>query len=72
MAPHSSTALYLNQIAHLAIEMWESWWLVEHNVLDSFYGRTPEEMKSFTIKQEVGFSMEEHVPCPGYLALLET
>jgi hypothetical protein len=52
--------------------MWESWWLVEKNVQDPFDGRTPEEVKPLTIKQEVGFSMEKHIPCPGYLALLRT
>jgi hypothetical protein len=51
--------------------MWKCWWLVEQNVQNSFDGGTPEEVKSLTIKQEVGFSMEEHISCPGNLAILK-
>jgi hypothetical protein len=52
--------------------MWKCRWLVEQNVYDSFDGGAPEEVKSLTIKQELGFSVEEHISRPGYLALLKT
>jgi hypothetical protein len=62
----------LHQVAHLTVEVWESWWLVEHKVENPFDRGPSEEVKSLAIKQEVGFSMVKHISGPGYLAVLKT
>ena len=62
----------LHQVAHLTVEVWESWWLVEHKVENPFDRGPSEEVKSLAIKQEVGFSMVKHISGPGNLAVLKT
>jgi len=62
----------LHQVAHLTVEVRESWRLVEHKVENPFDGGPSEEVKSLAIKQEVGFSVVKHISGPGYLAVLKT
>jgi hypothetical protein len=61
----------LHQVAHLTVEVRESWRLVEHKVENPFDGGPSEEVKSLAIKQEVGFGMVKHISGPGYLAVLK-